>query len=152
MIWYDIISKNKWYFQCLPLSDFFIPLSEFFIPLSDFFAPLSYFFIPLSDLLAPLSEFFIPLSDFLTPLSDFLTPLSDFFIPLSMKKSRHRKDICISKDIYILSYIQISPKRIFPILFWSRIFWGYNILFLGISKYHIHILSYILFSTFSDQD
>jgi hypothetical protein len=28
----------------------------------------------------------------------------------------------ISKDIYILSYIQKSPKRIFPILFWSRIF------------------------------
>jgi hypothetical protein len=27
----------------------------------------------------------------------------------------------ISKDIYILSYIQKSPKRIFPILFWSRI-------------------------------
>jgi hypothetical protein len=51
----------------------------------------------------------------------------------------------ISKDIYILSYIRKSPKRIFLILFWSRIFWGYNILFLGISKYHIHILSYILF-------
>jgi hypothetical protein len=28
----------------------------------------------------------------------------------------------ISKDIYILSYIQKSPKRIFSILFWSRIF------------------------------
>jgi hypothetical protein len=58
----------------------------------------------------------------------------------------------ISKDIDILSYIQKSPKRIFPILFWSRIFWGYNILFLGISKYHIHILSYILFSAFSARD
>jgi hypothetical protein len=30
--------------------------------------------------------------------------------------------IYISKDIYILSYIQKCPKRIFPILFWSRIF------------------------------
>jgi hypothetical protein len=58
----------------------------------------------------------------------------------------------ISKDIYILSYIQKSPKRIFPILFWSRIFLGYNILLLGISKYHIHILSYILFSMFSARD
>jgi hypothetical protein len=65
----------------------------------------------------------------------------------------------ISKDIYILSYIQKSPKRIFSILFGSRIFLGYNILFLGISKYHIrlftrgpHILSYILFSTFSARD
>jgi hypothetical protein len=28
----------------------------------------------------------------------------------------------ISKDIYILSYIQKSPKRIFPVLFWSRMF------------------------------
>jgi hypothetical protein len=58
----------------------------------------------------------------------------------------------ISKDIYILSYIQKSAKRIFSILFWSGIFWGYNFLILGISKYHIHILSYILFSTFSARD
>jgi hypothetical protein len=47
--------------------------------------------------------------------------------------------------MFILSYIQKSPKRIFPIFFWSRIF-------LCISKYHIHILSYILFSAFSARD
>jgi hypothetical protein len=28
----------------------------------------------------------------------------------------------ISTDIYILSYIQNAPKRIFHIFFWSRIF------------------------------
>jgi glucan phosphoethanolaminetransferase (alkaline phosphatase superfamily) len=44
----------------------------------------------------------------------------------------------LSKDIYILSYIQKSAKRIFPILFWCRIFWGYNIQILAISKYNIH--------------
>jgi hypothetical protein len=52
----------------------------------------------------------------------------------------------IPKDIYILSYIKKSTKRIFPILFWSRIFRGYNILILGISKYHIHILSFFQLS------
>jgi hypothetical protein len=48
--------------------------------------------------------------------------------------------------IYIKGYISYpyvpkSPKRIFPITFWRRIFWGYNILILGVSKF----ISYILF-------
>jgi hypothetical protein len=73
-------------------------------------------------------------------------------ILIGQEKVKQTPEGYISKDIYILSYIQKSPKRNFSILFWSRIFWGYNILFLGISKYHIHILSYILFSTFSARD
>jgi hypothetical protein len=67
------------------------------------------------------------------------------------KKLRHRKDIY--QRIFISYPISKNlQQRKFPILFWSRIFWGYNILFLGISKYRIHILSYILFSTFSARD
>jgi hypothetical protein len=53
--------------------------------------------------------------------------------------------------LYPILYPKISKKDI-SVLFWSRIFWGYNILFLRISKYHIHILSYFLFSAFSARD
>jgi hypothetical protein len=42
----------------------------------------------------------------------------------------------ISKDIISYPYIPKSPKRIFPITFWRRIFWGYNILILGVSKFY----------------
>jgi hypothetical protein len=48
----------------------------------------------------------------------------------------------LSKDIYPLIYISLNrQKRVYPITFWRRIFWGYNILILGVSKF----ISYILF-------
>jgi hypothetical protein len=47
----------------------------------------------------------------------------------------------ISKDIYPILISQSRQKRIFPITFWRKIFWGYNILILGVSKF----ISYILF-------
>jgi hypothetical protein len=43
----------------------------------------------------------------------------------------------ISNDIISYPYIPMSSKRIFPITFWKRIFWGYNILILGVSKFYI---------------
>jgi hypothetical protein len=60
--------------------------------------------------------------------------------------------IYIKGYLYPILYPKISKKDICPFLSWSRIFLGYTILFLGISKYHIHILSYIFFSTFSARD
>jgi hypothetical protein len=66
---------------------------------------------------------------------------------------RHRKDIRISKDIsYPIS--KNLQKGYFLSFFGAGYFEDIisDILFLGISKYHIHILSYILFSTFSARD
>jgi hypothetical protein len=44
----------------------------------------------------------------------------------------------ISKDIYPILISPNRQKRIFPITFWRWIFWGYNILILGViqSLYH----------------
>jgi hypothetical protein len=50
----------------------------------------------------------------------------------------------ISKDIYPILISPNRQKRIFPITVWRRIFWGYNILILGVSKF----ISYILFWRF----
>jgi hypothetical protein len=37
-----------------------------------------------------------------------------------------------SKDIYPILISPNRQKRIFPITFWRRIFWGYNILILNV--------------------
>jgi hypothetical protein len=48
MIWYDIISKNKWYFQCLPINIYgeilsFTILWKFVFLFSLLFFPLYFF-------------------------------------------------------------------------------------------------------------
>jgi hypothetical protein len=63
------------------------------------------------------------------------------FQSLPTNHIRHRAGrIYIKGYLYPILYPKIG-KRIFPILFWSRIFWGYNVLILVISKYYIHIPS-----------
>jgi hypothetical protein len=57
--------------------------------------------------------------------------------------------IYIKGYLYPILYPKISKKDISYPFLEQDILRGYNILFLGISKYHIHILSFILFSAFS---